>query len=138
MKILSCCDFLFTTNSFIDLPLYLRNQCCGSGSRIGGSGAFLTPGSGMGMKSGSGIRDEQPGSCPRALNPFFGLKYLNSLMRIRDGNNSDPGSGMEKSRIRDPRWKKVGSGIGLDRVGSLGQRVRILRPGHETGPQIVQ
>jgi hypothetical protein len=23
-------------------------------------------------------------------------------MRIRDGNNSDPGSGMEKSRIRDP------------------------------------
>jgi hypothetical protein len=27
-----------------------------------GSGAFLTPGSGMGKKSGSGIRDEQPGS----------------------------------------------------------------------------
>ncbi len=37
-----------------------KKQCCGSGS-----GAFLTPGSGMGRKSaasGSGIRDEQPGS----------------------------------------------------------------------------
>jgi hypothetical protein len=32
---------------------------------------------------------------------FWGLKYLNSLMRIRDGDSSDPGSGMEKSRIRD-------------------------------------
>jgi hypothetical protein len=31
-------------------------------------------------------------------------------MWIRDGKNSDPGSGMEKSRIRDPGWKKVGSG----------------------------
>jgi hypothetical protein len=32
---------------------------------------------------------------------FLGLKYLNSLMRIRDGDSSDPGSGMEKSRIWD-------------------------------------
>jgi hypothetical protein len=44
---------------------------------------------------------------------FLGLKYINSLMRIRDlgwrqfgseiwdGDSSDPGSGMEKSRIRD-------------------------------------
>ncbi len=38
---------------------------------------------------------------PRALNQFFGLKYLNSLKRIRDGKNSDSGSGMEKIRIRD-------------------------------------
>ncbi len=29
------------------------------------------------------------------------IKYLNSLMRIRDGDNSDPG------------WKKVGSGINI-------------------------
>ena len=54
---------------------------------------------------GSGIRDEQPGSYFLELrNHFFaflGLKYLNSLMRIRDGDSSDPGSGMEKSRIRD-------------------------------------
>ncbi len=53
----------------------------------------------MGKKSGSGsgIRDEQPGSYFLELrNQFFGLKYLNSLMRIRD-----------------PGWKKVGSGINI-------------------------
>jgi hypothetical protein len=56
-----------------------------------GSGAFLTPGSGVGKKSGSGsaIRDEQNGSYFLELrNHFSGLKYLNSLMRIRD---QDPG-----------------------------------------------
>jgi hypothetical protein len=61
----------------------------------------------MGKKTGSGsgirIRDEQPGSYFLELrNHFFGLKYLDSLMRIWDEKNSDPGSGMEKSRIRDP------------------------------------
>jgi hypothetical protein len=61
----------------------------------------------MGRKSasGSGIRDEQPGSYFLELRKhffgFFGLKYLNSLMRIRDGDSSDPG------------WKKVGSGINI-------------------------
>ncbi len=62
------------------------------------------PGYGMGKKSGSGsgIQDEQLGSYYQELrNHFWGLKYLNSLMRIWDGNNWDPGSGMEKSRIRD-------------------------------------
>ncbi len=29
------------------------------------------------------------------------LKYFYPLMRIREGKNSDPGSGMEKIRIRD-------------------------------------
>jgi hypothetical protein len=51
----------------------------------------------MGRKSasGSGIRDEQPGSYFLELrNHFFGLKYLNSLMRIRD-----------------PGWRQFGSGI---------------------------
>ncbi len=79
-----------------------------------GSGAFLTLGSGMGRKSasGSGIRDEQPGSYFLELrNHFFGLKYLNSLMRIRDGNSSDPGSGMETVRIRDGKKSDPGSGI---------------------------
>jgi hypothetical protein len=57
-----------------------------------GSVAFETPGSGMGKKSGSGswirIRDEQPGSNFRELKKqFFGLKYFNSLIRIRDGKN---------------------------------------------------
>jgi hypothetical protein len=38
------------------------------------------------------IRDEQPGSYFLELrNHFLGLKYLNSLMRIRDGKYSDPG-----------------------------------------------
>ncbi len=47
-----------------------------------GSGAFLTPGSGMGRKSasGSGIRDEQPVSYFLELRNhffgFFGVKYL--------------------------------------------------------------
>jgi hypothetical protein len=53
-----------------------------------GSGAFLTHGSGVAEQSGSGsgIRDEQPGSYFLELRKhFLGLKYLNSLMRIRDG-----------------------------------------------------
>jgi hypothetical protein len=62
-----------------------------------GSGAFLTPGSGMDKKSGSGIRNEQPGSYFLELRKhFLGLKYLNSLMWIRDPDckkNLDPGSG---------------------------------------------
>jgi hypothetical protein len=67
-----------------------------------GSGAFLTPGSGMVKNIRIRIRDEQPGSYFRELrNHFFGLKYINSLMQIRDGKNSDPGSRMEKIRIRD-------------------------------------
>jgi hypothetical protein len=43
-------------------------------------------------------------------NIFFGLKYLNSLMQIRN-----PGSGMEKfgSENLDPDWKKLGSGIDI-------------------------
>ncbi len=71
-----------------------------------GSGAFLTPESGMGKNSGSGIRDEQPASYFRELrNTLFGLKYLYSLMRIRNGKNSDPGSGIN---IPDPRhWSAV-------------------------------
>jgi hypothetical protein len=49
------------------------------------------------------IRDEQPESYFRELkNQFFWLKYLNSLTRIWDGKNSDPGSGMEKHP--DPGW----------------------------------
>jgi hypothetical protein len=77
-----------------------------------GLGAFLTPGSGIrdGRKSasGSGIRDEQPGSYFLELrNHFFaflGVKILKFF-------DEDPGSGMETVRIRDPGWKKVGSGI---------------------------
>ncbi len=84
-----------------------------------GSGAFLTPGSGMGRNSasGSGIRDEQPGSYFLELrNHFFVLKYLNSLMRIRDPGWRQFGSG-----ILDPGWKKVVSGIRDKHPGSATQ-----------------
>ncbi len=79
-----------------------------------GSGAFLTPGSGI--RDGWKVRILDPGWTtrilfPRACIPFFGLKYLNSYMRIRDpgwkrfgsgirdGKRSDPGSG----NIPDPQ-----------------------------------
>jgi hypothetical protein len=52
----------------------------------------------MGKKLGSGsgiqIRDEKPGS-------YSSIYFMRILMRIRDGKNSDPRSGMEKIRIRD-------------------------------------
>jgi hypothetical protein len=65
-----------------------------------GSGAFLTPGFGMGRKSasGSGIRFEQPGSYFLELrNHFFGFF---ETVRIRGGKKSDPGSGIN---IADPQ-----------------------------------
>jgi hypothetical protein len=38
-------------------------------------------------------QDPDPGSYfPQIRNHFLGLKYLNSLMRIRDGKNPDSGS----------------------------------------------
>jgi hypothetical protein len=51
--------------------------------------------------SGSGIRiwDEKPGSYFRELSNNFGVKILNSLMRILVGKTSDP------------EWKKFGFGI---------------------------
>ncbi len=61
-----------------------------------GSGAFLTPGSGMGKKVSIRIWDEQPRSYFREREKqFFGLKYLISLMWIRDGIKSDPGFGIK-------------------------------------------
>jgi hypothetical protein len=64
---------------------------------------------------------------------FFGLKYLNSLMRIRDPQ-------WKKFRIRDPRWKKFGirdkhSGcatlISSNTVGSPAPRVRVRAMPHD-------
>ncbi len=50
------------------------------------------------------IWDEQPGSYFRELKKhFFGFKYFNSLMRIRDG----------KIRIRDLGRKKFGTWINI-------------------------
>jgi hypothetical protein len=67
----------------------------------------------MGRKSasGSGIRDEQPGSYFLEIRNnflFFRVKIRKFFDEdpgygIRDGDSSDPGSG----------WKKVGSGINI-------------------------
>jgi hypothetical protein len=78
-------------------------QCCGSGSGIG---CFFDPGIRDGRKSasGSGIRDEQPGSYFLELRnhflAFFGVKILKFF-------DEDPGSGMETVRIRDPGSTKI-------------------------------
>jgi hypothetical protein len=61
----------------------------------------LTPGSGIGKKSGSGSGDEQLGTNFRELrNNFLGLKNLNSLMWFRDKG-----------------WEKFGSGINIPDTG---------------------
>ncbi len=82
-----------------------------------GIGYLFDPGIRAGRKSASGsaIRDEQPGSYFLELrNHFFcflGVKILKFF-------DEDPGSGMETVRIRDPGWKKVGSGIRDKHPGS--------------------
>jgi hypothetical protein len=65
-----------------------------------GSGAFLTPGSGMGKKSGSG--SGMKSYFLELRNHFLGLKYLISLMRIRDGNTSVSGFGIRDGKKSDP------------------------------------
>jgi hypothetical protein len=110
------------------LKQYKLCQCCGSGSGIRnpgsgirdpGLGTFLTPGSGIrdGRKSasGSGIRDEQPGSYFLELRNHFCAFLWVKILKFFD---EDPGSGMETVRIRDPGWKKVGSGIRDKHPGS--------------------
>jgi hypothetical protein len=64
----------------------------------------------MGRKSvsGSGIRDEQPGSYFLELkNHFFGIFGV----KLRKFFDEDPGYGMETVRIRDP-----GSGMEKSRI----------------------
>ncbi len=47
-----------------------------------------------------------PNHLSESLETIVGLKYLNSLRRIRDGKNSDPG------------WTKFGAGIWDKHPGS--------------------
>jgi hypothetical protein len=55
--------------------------------------------------------DEQPGSYFSELKkPFFCFFWGVKILKFFD---EDPGSGMETVRIRDPGWKKVGSGINI-------------------------
>jgi hypothetical protein len=65
-----------------------------------GSGAFLTPGSGE-SASGSGIRDEQPGSYLLELRKHsFGFLGLKFFYADPGWKSSDPGSGIN-IRIRN-------------------------------------
>jgi hypothetical protein len=87
---------------------------CGFTDPDPGSGAFLTPGSGMGKKSRSGFRDEHPGSYIRDKQ-FFGLKILKFLYADSYPGSGifltlDPGSWMEKfgSGVRDKHHDQLG------------------------------
>ncbi len=91
-------------------------QCCGSGSGIRDWVPFwpLDPGSGIRdgrqSASGSGIRDEQPGSYFLELrNHFFAFLGVKMLKFFYE----DPGSGMETVRIRDGKKSDPGSGINI-------------------------
>jgi hypothetical protein len=65
-----------------------------------GSGAFLTPGSGIGKKLGSGSGMTNPDHISESLRTIFWIKLLKTKNRIRDGKNSDPKFGSWlKSRI---------------------------------------
>ncbi len=63
----------------------------------------------MGIKSasGSGIRDEQPGSY------FLELRNHFLWVKIFKFFDADPGSGMETVRIRDGKKSDPGSGINI-------------------------
>ncbi len=76
-----------------------------------GSGAFLTPGSRMGRKSASGSGKNNPDHIFQSLETislvFLGVKILKFFdLDLESGMETVriryPGSGMEKSRIRDP------------------------------------
>jgi hypothetical protein len=81
---------------FIFLSLW---QCYGSGIRCFFDPWISDPG--WVKKSGSGSGMNNPDHISERLEKFFEYKYLNSLMRIRHGKNSGPGSGNGKIRIRD-------------------------------------
>jgi hypothetical protein len=59
-----------------------------------GSGAFFTPGSGLGKKSGSASGMYNSDHISESLETIFWVKILNFF-------GTNPGSGMEKIRIRD-------------------------------------
>ena len=76
-----------------------------------GSGAFLTPGSGIrdGYKSGFGSGMNNPNHSSASLETIFWVK-------IHKFFDADPGSGMEEIQIRDGKnseagWKNFGSEI---------------------------
>jgi hypothetical protein len=114
-------NFLGLNAIVVHPPGKACHQCCGSRIR---DWVLVDPGIRDGRKSasGSGIQDEQPGSYFLELrNHFFafflGLKYLNSLMRIRD-----------------PGWRQFGSGIWDEKKSDPGSAIRDKHPGSATLP----
>jgi hypothetical protein len=65
---------------------------------------LFDPGSGMGRKISIRVRDDNPDHISESLKNNFWVKILKFF-------DVDPGSGMEKIRIRVPGWEKVGFGI---------------------------
>jgi hypothetical protein len=63
------------------------------------------PGSGSGMNN--------PNHISESLETIFWVKILKFLMRIRDGKNSDPGSGMEKFGSETLLFPHIGIIYGL-------------------------
>jgi hypothetical protein len=78
-----------------------------------GSGAFLTPGSGLRDPGWVKSQDQPRSYFPELRNHFWGLKYL----------NSGCGSG-----IRDPGWKEFGSGIQDGKKFDPGSGINIPDP----------
>ncbi len=61
----------------------------------------------MGKKTGSvSGMNKQDHNSESLENQFFGVKILKLF-------DADPGSGIKKIQIRDPGWKKFGSGINI-------------------------
>jgi hypothetical protein len=84
----------------------VKKQCCGSGIR---DWVLFDPGIRDARKSASGSGMNNPDHIFQELrNHFFALLGVKILKFFED-----PGSGMETVRIRDPGWKKVGSGINI-------------------------
>jgi hypothetical protein len=75
-----------------------------------GSGVFLTPGSGMGKKSESGMNN--PDHISERLETIFRVKILKILIRMRDAEWKKFGSGILDRKNSDPGWK-IGSGINI-------------------------
>jgi hypothetical protein len=103
-------NFLWQTQSLVCLSLSYaqeaeyRGQCCGSG-------AVLTPGSGIGKKSGSGSGMINPDHISESLEIIF-WGWNTSILY------ADPGSAMEKFWSGIRVWKKFGFGIRDKHPGS--------------------
>jgi hypothetical protein len=65
----------------------------------------------MGKNSGSGSVMNNPDHISERLETVFRVKILKFF-------DADPESGMGKVRIRDPGWKKIGTGIPDKHPGS--------------------